>query len=780
MKTLHRTKTHVLAGSLLLQLSTLCFHAHAAPGDVDLSFDPGSGVNGTVNAMALQPDGKIIIAGEFTTVKGLVRTNLARLNADGSGDSSFTAATYSGVTALVLQPDGKVLIANGSLARLHSDGSRDTNFNPNLCFESSCAEVYSIALQSDGKVLAAYDGVFRFNSDGTLDSNFVSQADGNIDSMALQPDGKLIVGGYLYEPTNNSSRYSLVRLNANGDRDTSFDGSAAADGFYSAIVVQLDEKVLVAGAFIRSGSSNVTSITRLNANGTADSTFNIVTGTGGVTFPWPVYAVALQADGKMIIGGQFVSINGYPRTNIARLNVDGSVDVNFQNAGGGASGQSLPWPGALVKAIALQTNGAVFIGGVFTTVDGTNRSRVARLNTNGGLDAAFHSGGGIDYPVSRVISSDGKVLIGGDLTFINGTNRYASARLNANGSLDSSFISASFHPDLPSVIFGPKDYSATNVLAVQSDGKTLVLWTLTRYICDTSGENCDYYGSYLFSRFNPDGSRDTNFASNIGVNGAVNSVAIQSDGKLLVGGNFSVVNGTNRPGIARLNPDGSLDNSFNPAAGTSGVTSIALQPDGRVLIGVASYLVNGTNRFGVARLNANGTLDSTFNPGTGAFSVLAIALQWNGKVLIGGDFTSFNGTNRNRIARLNADGSLDSSFNPGTGANAIVRSIALQPDGNALIGGDFTLVNGVERPRVARLYGDFVAPLPSLSIARLNASMNLSWPTNALNFQLQESTNPALPAAWVLATQSRVTNGARISVTVPASAQQKFFRLKSQ
>src|SRR6185369_1741156 len=138
--------------------------------------------------------------------------------------------------------------------------------------------------------------------------------------------------------------------------------------------------------------------------------------------------------------------------------------------------------------------------------------------------------------------------------------------------------------------------------------------------------------------------------------------------------------------IARLNADGSLDNSFNPAAGTSGVSSFALQPDGKVLIGVGSYVVNGTNRYGVARLNANGSLDSSFNPGTGAdVSVHCIAVQPDGKVIIGGDFTIVNGPNRNRIARLNADGSLDSTFNPGTAADAVVRSLALQSDANVLV-----------------------------------------------------------------------------------------------
>jgi uncharacterized delta-60 repeat protein len=233
-------------------------------------------------------------------------------------------------------------------------------------------------------------------------------------------------------------------------------------------------------------------------------------------------------------------------------------------------------------------------------------------------------------------------------------------------------------------------------------------------------------------------------------------------------------------GIARLNADGSLDSSFNPGTGVwyGAVYSVALQPDGKVLIGGNFTSVNGTNRNRVARLNANGSLDSSFNPGTGVSGqVLSIALQSDGKVLIGGLFTSVNGTNRNNIARLNANGSLDGSFNPGTGANGPVGSIALQPDGKVFIGGDFTTVNGVVRPRVARLYGDFI---PSLSIGRSNASLILSWPVSVLNFQLQESTDLSLPTSWTLVAQTTVTNAGQISVTVPASVGRKFFRLKSQ
>jgi hypothetical protein len=155
-----------------------------------------------------------------------------------------------------------------------------------------------------------------------------------------------------------------------------------------------------------------------------------------------------------------------------------------------------------------------------------------------------------------------------------------------------------------------------------------------------------------------------------------------------------------------------------------------------------------------------------------------MALQSDGRLIIGGLFFAFDGTNRHNIARLNPNGSLDSNFNPGPGADGKVNSVALQPDGNVLIGGDFNVVNGVARPRIARLYGASVAP--SLDIARSNGFVIVSWPVTGLNFQHQESIDLSLMNSWSPGAQAAVTNATQITVTVPMSVGRKFFQLKSQ
>jgi uncharacterized delta-60 repeat protein len=193
-----------------------------------------------------------------------------------------------------------------------------------------------------------------------------------------------------------------------------------------------------------------------------------------------------------------------------------------------------------------------------------------------------------------------------------------------------------------------------------------------------------------------------------GSDASVYIYAIQPDGKIIIGGNFSQYNGVSRNRIARLNSDGSLDTSFNPGTGlTNVIRSICIQPDGKIIIGGDFTTYNGVSRNRIARLNSDGSLDTSFNPGTGADQFIRfLTIGLDSKIIIVGDFTKYNGTPRNRIARLNSDGSLDTSFNPGTGADYAIFSIYRQPDNKLIINGYFSQYNGVSRNRIARLNSD--------------------------------------------------------------------------
>ena len=348
------------------------------------------------------------------------------------------------------------------------------------------------------------------------------------------------------------------------------------------------------------------------------------------------FAMAIQADGKIVIGGDFSLVSGVPRIGIARLNSDGSADAKF-NPGSGADD--------LVSAVAIQNN-KVIIAGYFTTVDGTARGSIARLNSDGSLDTGFNPGTGADGPVlALAVQSDGKLVLGGQFTSLNGIPRSNIARLNSDGSVDSSFD--------PGAGVVAENFSTVNTVALQPDGKVLIGGFFT---------NFNGMPRRHVARLGSNGSLDATFAPTVDVTGAgilagVNSVVVDSSGRILLGGDFTGVNGLARTNIARINSNGSVDTSFDPGTGADfAVNTLAVQANGKVVIGGFFTRVNGTARNYVARLNSNGGVDGEFNPGSGANdAVYFSAIQDDGKVLIGGLFTSFNGTPRDGIARLEGD-----------------------------------------------------------------------------------------------------------------------------
>lgn len=242
-------------------------------------------------------------------------------------------------------------------------------------------------------------------------------------------------------------------------------------------------------------------------------------------------------------------------------------------------------------------------------------------------------------------------------------------------------------------------------LSVQDDGKIIAVGEFTTLGGTNHGR---------VARLHPDGSIDPSFATGTGASGTIRAVAIQSDGKIVVGGDFWTFNGLNHHYLARLNPDGSVDTNFNASTDAQGfggiegtVRSLAIQPDGRIVIGGTFINVGGTGKARIARLHPDGSLDTSFNPGTGVNDYpRSIVVRPDGRILVAGRFTSFNNTWAGRIVRLLSDGSIDPSFDPGQGADATIRALALDSNGRIYIGGDFEVFNGTNRSGVARLHLD--------------------------------------------------------------------------
>jgi len=591
-------------------------------------------------SIALQPDGKVLIGGDFTSYNGIARERIARLHSDGNLDMSFQPGIGANdrVLSIATQPDGKIML-----------GGQFSSFNG-----------------------TPRDRVARLHTDGSLDASFEFWAGSihEINSIALQPDGRLLIGG-AYFGNNNGC---IARLNADGSLDATFSPGAGPDGHIRSLLLQTDGKILVGGNFTSYDGTGRKSIARLNADGSLDLSFDPGTGISGT-----IATSVQQPDGRYIIMGSFDRYDGTSRNGIARLNADASLDASF-NPGTGANN--------MVWCIAIRPDQKLLIGGAFTSFNGTTRNGIARLDQDGSLDQAFDpgTGTGILGVNTVVVQADGRILIGGSFGNYDGTVRHGIARLHPDGGLDTSFI-PSTNPS-----------SSIHTMAVQPDGKILIGGYI-RLDNDTTLRN--------LARLDPDGGTDPLFDIGDGIDGGVLSIALQPDGKVLIGGWFTEYDGISRWNIARANADGSPDISFDPGTGAnSGVNCVALQPDGKVLIAGMFTGYDGTPRNRLARLQPDGTLDGMFDPGPGASSGIdQVVVQPDGKILIGGHFTSYHSQPRHRIARVNADGTLDSNFEPGNGADAVVRCIGLQADGNVLIGGSFTSYDGTGRNRIARIHG---------------------------------------------------------------------------
>lgn len=656
-------------------------------GVPDVAFNPGA--DGPINSILVRPD------------IGVVPTQgngFAWINNDGTGRPGFTADINSrfvgSVKSVVRQADGKIVIAgtftntsgvtSNHIARFFPDGTLDGSLNP-----APGAQINALALQADGKLLvggafitiggAARNRLARFNPEGTLDDSFDPNVSGPVNRILVQPDGKIIVAGAFVSvqpngATTATTRNNILRLEANGALDTGFNPNVNAE--VTSLALQPDGKIILGGFFTTlqpngaTGSTGRLNLARVNGDGTLDTGFDPNHG----DISGPVFGLAVQSDKQIIVGGSFNAVGGIPRTNLARIREDGSVDFGFD-----------PAPNSQVNSVVFDANGKLLVGGTFTNIAGRARNRLARLNADGTLDTAFNPNVNAEV-AAVVVQTDGSILLGGSFTAlqpggaivvggsfanIGGAALNNLALLNDDGTANSGFK--------------PNPNGVVNATITQTDGKLVVGGAFTSLAGATRNR---------IARFNTDGALDS--AYNPDANGAVRTMAIQGDGKILVGGEFTSLAGTSRNNVARLNLDGSVDSSFSPTLASLSVNALAVQADGKVVVVSNLSGVGGI----ISRLNTDGSIDASFTPTSNSL-VNSVVIQTDGKILLGGTFTAINGTTRNRIARLNANGTLDTTFDPD--ADDAVQAIALQSDGKPIIGGAFNRVSGLPRVRVARL-----------------------------------------------------------------------------
>lgn len=691
--------------------------AHGAPGALDPSF-AGTGLSrigfgfgySQGHAAAVQPDGKLVIAGN------------ANLYHSGGGDFAVARFTTNNVLDSSFGQGGKVLTSV---------------VTPGVSIYAVDANATAVQIQADGKIVAAGYGwnntnyhsftLVRYNPDGSVDTTFGTNGTGvvyldfgqqsQISAMVLQPDGNIVVAGV----SGNTTSFALARYQTNGTLDASFGtgGTVVTPvtfGTASGLLLEADRKIVAVGSGEGPGHSGSDfAVFRYTTNGVLDASFG--GGTGEVfTHISPIasgYSDSANAVGyqlgnntpqnpdKLVVAGMYTQVAspalwGFA---VARYNLDGSLDTSFGNGGivtnsiGSASAEGDFAQAVIVQGFSIHPR-LITVGGY-----GQNGSdyyfALARYTASGALDTSFGGNGtgkailhnaGTAYSMAL---QSGEFVLAGTVVLGSDLSDFTAARFTSGGVLDTNFGTAGI------ITADMIDNTAqATSLAIQPNGAIVV-----------AGEAYNTLNNICaLARYNPDGSLDASFGANGKVTTSLapipNAVQVQKDGRIVGAGQL------NGFALVRYNPDGSLDGSFGSGGistnGPSGLPyGMVLQPDGKIVI--AGKTSGATPAFELARYGTNGALDTSFGGagsvitpiGFGYSAAQGVALQSDGKIVAAGYAVGSSGYFA--LARYETNGALDTSFGSlgkvitdfGPGNLGEAFSVAVQPDGRIVVAGAF-------------------------------------------------------------------------------------------
>ena len=638
----------------------------------DRLFETGNRFTFGFFAMATQTDNKLLL--------GIETGQFFRLNADGALDTSFNPQVSQGVGAVAVQPDGKVLVVP-ELVRLNPNGSKDPSFISQLGNESPSL----IALQSSGKLVVDVGSppyLKRLNTNGSIDPGFVANLPENVYSILILADDSILVRLYHVDPVGGSTTFMLQRLKADGSADPAFHPDARFDIWYA---VQLDGKVL---AGFRDQTTGDFFLGRMNLDGTLDSSYQtypvgqlpddrspisavfvqpdgtilaeIVSPTEGEQFlrfsssgvldpgsktpfkiPAPVTKLAAQFDGKFLASGDFNFVDDARVGALVRLDNNGVLDGAFHPLmfAANTTGTDLD----------LQSSDSI----LFSLFSPGTASRM-RLTPDGSVDPAF------------VLQNLGQYFkVRADDKIVTSDLSNTVGRLLSDGNVDPAFSRTS-------VSFGGTQGNLIAGFAIQTDGKIVVAGNGVLF--------ASIHSEPLKAgvvRLNPDGGIDSSFnPPAFGNPTRFNCVATQPDGKVLLGGRFNANDGSGVANLVRLNPDGSVDHTF-AAVPDYTVSAILVEDTGTILIGGGFSNINGQPAARVARLGPNGQLDSSFTLDTGGGAVYALTVLANGSVVAGGEF----GVVASPALPASRLRNISSRMFVGTGDNALIGGIIITGSG---------------------------------------------------------------------------------------------------
>jgi uncharacterized delta-60 repeat protein len=633
---------------------------------------------GAPSAIFIQPDGKLLVKGSFTLSDGtVINSGVIRLDQNGFPDPTFSFSVNGGLGGIDFDPQGRMyaggffqITENGSpvsrnLIRLNDDGSIDPTFTaPSIGTFGGFHFQNSKIIYSDSDSVSGQYRVSRLNSDGTPDASFTPVLVGNqgVYDTVTQSDGKLLILNGL----------KIYRSNVDGGLDPSFQ-QPMFPGISKKINLQPDGKLVQ--AYLSNGNNfGFQRVVRFMATGATDPSFTPYDYNGQ-----ELGGQTLQSNGGFLMGDSYL----FPSTNnrFYRLLPTGLLDTSFN-----VNGTGFQWinPGR-INGIGVLPNGKIMIGGIFDTVNGAPRNRIARLNSDSSVDSTFQINTAptgnyfsqVNSAYHFVTQPDGKMIVSGNFVYVvNGQQKQNVVRLNTDGSIDPTFA--------PSLTIN-NEYSSSglgdNRIFLRQNGGVLIGTTrtgqnsfLTPLVLSANGT--------LDSSFNP-----TIYAAKNSI--SIYDIDVEPDGKILIGGKWTsgTINETVFKGfLARLNSDGTTDQTFQIFEPSNvEISKVAILTNGQTLDAVRT-----NNLSTVERRNSDGSLDATFQTGTGANGrINTLLVLPDHRIMIGGRFTAYNGQPRRNLAILNEDGTLAES--PGD-INRDVLCMDIDGQGRVLIGGDFTTI----------------------------------------------------------------------------------------
>lgn len=639
-------------------------------GTVDSTFNSGGGFNDYVTKIGIQSDGKIIAIGKFNTYDGNACSSITRINTDGTFDNTFNIGSgFDGLPrSLTILPDDSIIIVgefnnydgnnNNYIVKLLADGTQDFTFN-NLGFDGYAL---SVDTQSDGKIIVGglysyygtnYSiGITRLNSDGSFDNTFLLNNFSNIiilpiiTTLYVLSDDRICIGNsdltQIYDTYWNIYPYTLgsfAVLKSNGDLDNDFVTGVGFDPSDICFKQDNNNKLLIGGTFTTyNGIYTYNSLIRLETQtptvslsaGSIDNSFIIERGFNlGTYHNKSAQNLDFLSDGSLILIGAQIIYNNVSIGYVTKLLESGSLDMIFNT-----NILSLSYDDSPIDIKIQSDNKIITIGGYSSPT-----AQITRLNSDGTLDTSFlqNYGSGINGNLITIDLQNDNIILGFNGYGFNsgGTAWNGIFRLFSNGDVDELFNFGGTGFD----IFGGDQ--VVKILVQPYDNKILV-----------GGTFKDYNGvvvPYNLIRLNSDGSLDTTFNfGGIGFDSDVYDIALQSDNKILILGNFTTYNGVSvGPYIVRLNADGSLDTTFNITDIDYPFNSISIQSDDKIILqSTDNTTINGTSlypaKYSILRLNTDGSIDNTFHIGYGADSIIYKIKINNNKIYAIGDFTTYD------------------------------------------------------------------------------------------------------------------------------------------